>query len=566
MLSSIFSLRETAAQIARARHIARVLIRNGLGFLVEAMGLSRFLPPWNAHRVEPPEQTVSLSVPTRVRHALEELGPTFIKLGQIMSTRPDILPPPYIVELTKLLDDAPPVSSDEIIAVIETELGGPLDQFYAEFDPEPIAAASIGQAHRATLHDGRAVVVKVQRPGVRRTIQADLNLLSVQARFLEKRSEALQRYGLVDVVEEFSQALLDELDYASEGRNADRLRAIVEDEGVIIPEVHWKLTTHRIITLQALDGLKLNQIDALRTAGYSLPNIAERIVHVYLDLVFVHGVFHADPHPANILVCGKQIGLVDFGSVGYLTLRIKEDLGDLLFALVQQNPEDVVHTIVRMGAVGADCDRRAMRKDVQRLLVRYYNASLDSLPMAEFLGEIMIVAYRHHVRLPSDVALLARTLVVLEGVASSLDPSYVLAQDLEPFAVRLVRERMSIRRTMVETANTLHEVRNLTRDLPRRIDSLSEQLEQGDMTLGINVRELGQAMRKLDAIGNRISFSIVVASIIMGSAMVLLAGERAATFQVPFTRIVLPIAQIGFIMAGLLGGWLLLSIIRSKGM
>ena len=566
------SLKSTAAEVLRARRIVEVLIRNGLGFLAETTGLTRFIPPWRARKIAKDAQAATppppgeLTVPQRLRRTLEDLGPTYIKLGQILSTRSDILPPEYIVELSKLLDSAPPISAEEVRTAIESELGAPLDHWFASFSPTPIASASIGQVHRVRLHDGAEVVVKVQRPGIDRTIQADLNLLIAQARFLEARSAALKSYGLVDIVEEFSLALRDELDYTSEGRNADRLRDMVGGQGVIIPEVYWDLTTRRVITLTDLKGIKLTELERLKARGYDLSTIAEQIAQVYLKLVFVHGVFHADPHPANILICDGQIGLVDFGVMGYLTPRIKEDLGDLVFALTQQNADDMVHIIVRMGAVGSKTDRDALRRDMQRLIVRYYNASLSSLPIAEFLGDVMGVAFKHHVRLPSDLALLARTVVILEGVTRSLDPSFVFAESLEPFVRQLLRERLSVKRTVIEAANMLREVESVLRVLPRRVETLTEQLERGDMTVGVDLRQLHQAMRKLDAVGNRLSFSIVVAAIIIGSAMVLLGGEEAATFHLPFTTIGLPIPQIGFVVAGLLGAWLLFSILRSKGL
>ena len=468
-------------------------------------------------------------MPQRVRHTLEELGPTYIKLGQILSTRPDLLPPEYIIELSKLLDAAPPISYQEVAQTIERELGYPVDHWFASFDPTPIASASIGQV-----------------------------------RFLEARSETLRGYGLVDIIEHFSQAIRDELDYSAEGHNADRLRHAVDEESVWIPKVHWDLSTRRVITLDELKGIKLSETDELRARGYDLHEIAQRVVRVYLEQVFVHGVFHADPHPANILICDGRVGLVDFGVVGYLSSRTKGDLGDLLFALAQQRPDDMVRIVVRMGAVAREADLYALRRDIGRLLMRYYSTSLEDLPVAQFLGEVMSVAFKYHVRLPSDLALLARTVVVLEGVTRNLDPSLVLAKFLEPFVIQLIKERVSLKRTVIESVNTLRELERVLHTLPRRVDVISEQLERGEMTLGVDIRRLNRAMRKVEAIGNRICFSVVVAAIIVGSALILTAGKEAATFQLPFTDIGLPIAQIGFVTAALMGGWLLLSIARSK--
>ena len=563
-MSPWFRTFRPADEITRARHILEVLVRNGLGFLVESLGLTRVLPRWRKRYLQEGAAASGLSVPQRVRLTLEQLGTTYIKLGQILSTRPDLLPPAYIIELSKLLDSAPPVSADDIINLIQQELGGPLEQWFAQFEREPIASASIGQVHRAVLHDGTAVVVKAQRPGVERNVQADLNLIMAQARFFQARSAALRQYGLVDILEEFSHALRDELDYTYEARNADRLREMVSGEGVLIPEVFWNLTTRRVIVLSELQGIQLNELDRLRAYGYDLGSVAARVVEVYLSLVFKHGIFHADPHPANILVCERQVGLIDFGVVGYLTPRIREDLGALLVALVEQDPDEMMHIVSRMGAVAAGTDRDAMRRDVQRLIVRYYSASVESLPIAQFLFDIMSLSFRHHVRLPSDLALLARTVVVLEGVALGLDPSYVLTDNLKPFVVHLVRERLSPRRAVKEGIRTWVELESILHVLPRRVDTISEQLEQGHLTVGFEVRRLEQAMRKLDEIGNRLVFSIVVAAIIVGSALVLHGGDQASQFRLPFTSIVLPIPEIGFSVAALIGIWMLYSIVRSR--
>jgi ubiquinone biosynthesis protein len=555
-VSSRFPLFRPADELIRARHILEVLVRNGLGFLVESVGLTRLLPRRRSRQLREGDAVFGLSGPQRVRLTLEQLGPTYIKLGQILSTRPDLLPPSYIIELSKLLDSAPPVPVDDIIHLLEQELGGPLNKWFSYFEREPIASASIGQVHRATLYDGTAVVVKAQRPGVERTVQADLGLILAQGRFLEARSAALRRYGLVDILEEFSHALRDELDYTYEARNAERLRQMVGHEGVLIPQVYWDLTTRRVIVLSELRGIQLNEVDRLRAHGYDLSSIAARVVEVYLQLVFKYGIFHADPHPANILVC----------VVGYLTPRIREDLGALLMALVQQDAEELVHIITRMGAVSGGTEHSAMRRDVQRLVVRYYTASVESLPIAQFLSDIMSISFRHHIRLPSDLALLARTIVVLAGVALGLDPSYVLTDNLKPFVLQLVRERLSPKRALQEGISTWVELESVMHMLPRRVATISKQLEEGHLTIGFEIRRLEQAMRKVDDIGNRLVFSIVVAAIIVGSALVLHGGEDASLFRIPFTDIVLPIPEIGFLVAAMIGIWMLYSIVRSRRM
>jgi len=560
------SIRNPAVELARARHIAEVLIRNGLGFLAESAGLASLLPPWRRRKVRASSESSGLSVPQRLRKTLEELGPTYIKLGQILSTRPDILPPEYIIELSKLLDAAPPVPLAEIQQVIEAELGKPLSELFSNFCEKPLASASIGQVHQATLADGTPVVIKIQRPGITRTIQADLTLLQAQARFLETRSEKLHSYGLTDLIQEFSRALLNELDYTTEGRNADRLRALIGPTGVRIPEILWELTTPRVLTMSDLRGIKLSETDRLRAQGYNLPELAARIVRIYLDQVFVHGFFHADPHPANILICDGQIGLVDLGVVGYLTPRMRQNLGDLVFALAQQDVDNMIHIIMSMGAVDPAYTRDTLQRDLQQLLLKYYGVSLASVPMAQFLGEIMSVAFRNHIRLPADLALLARTIVVLEGVARNLDPSLVLAEFLEPFIIRLVKERYSIKRSLIEGVASLRDLEEALHTFPRRVSVLSEQLERGELTFGIQVRDITRILRRLEAVGNRISFGVVVAALIIGSALILAASQGEPSFQLPLTQIRLPIPELSFVAAAILGAWWLLSIVRSKGL
>lgn len=554
-------------EFSRARHITKVLIRNGLGFLVEKAGLKRFVPDWRRQRLEPDANARGMSLPQRLRHTLEELGPTYIKLGQILSTRPDILPPEFIIELTKLLDSATSAPSADIIHTIEQELNSPIDTLFATFDPDPIGTASIGQVHRATLPDGTRVVIKVQRPGVEAAVEADLSLLQTQARFLQAHSEWLSKYHIQDLAAEFSQALHDELDYTLEGRNADRLRTVSNAENVVMPQVYWALTTRRVITLSELKGVKLSDLEQIKTLGYDLKSIADLVAAIYLQQIFVHGVFHADPHPANILVHEDKIGLVDFGSVGYLTQHMREELSDMLFALARQDADAMVDVISRMGITDASTKRDQLQYDIQRLIPRYYGMSIEGLPMAQFLNDLMSVTFKNQVRLPPDLILLIRGLLVLEGVVLNLDPSFNLAKHIEPFAQRLIQDRLSLTHGLTDTFKTLRELERLLHVLPRRADALSGQLERGDLTVGIDLRHLNQAMRKLDTIANRLSFSLVVAALIIGSALAIMGGgSNNLTFIVPFTKMTVSIAQLGFLASIVSGALLLISILRSRGL
>jgi len=562
-----FRFRQPYEDIVRLRNIAEILLRNGLGFLVEQLDLARFLPPWKQKSVTTKDEVSRYSIPERVRHTMEELGPTYIKLGQILSTRPDLLPPEYIEELSKLLDAAPPVATEEIVAELEQELDASVQDIFEHFETEPIASASIGQAHRAVLKDGTSVVVKVRRPGIERVVEADLDLLTRQARFLEHRLAIARDYRLADLMDEFSRTLRDELDYTNEGRNTDRLRHnLQQDPRVIVPQVYWDLTTGRVITLQELHGYKLLDLEVLKTEGYDLAAIAKVIVDVYLKQVFVDGFFHADPHPANILICDEQIGFVDFGMMGYLTPSTKDLLADLLSGSLNQDVNQVAQTVMRLGAIDRHTDINGLRRDIQRLFMRYYGLALEEVHLGEFLGDIMAVAFHHRIHLPADLAMLARTVVVLEGVALTLDPGFVLVEKARPFVMQLVSERLSLQHLGERAMRTLRDLDQLVQVLPQRLESLSGQLEQGDMTLGIDFRRLQTVLAKLDKVVNRLSFSILVAALIIGSALIILGGEAASVWKIPVIGVALPIAQMSFIAAGLLAAWLLLSIIRSKGL
>ena len=553
-------------EILRIREIGEILLKNGLGFVVERLELGRFLPGWRRRSAETDRRMARLSVPERVRRTLEELGPTYIKLGQLLSTRPDLLPPEYIQQLSLLLDAAPPVPPEDLRRVLEAELGQPAEALFAAFEWEPIASASIGQVHRAVLRDGQRVVVKVQRPGVERAIEADLDLLLRQLRFVESRSATLREYGLSKVLEEFAYALREELDYTVEGRNADALRQNLSREPQArVPRIFWEHTTRRVITMEDIGGIKLSEVERLRAEGYDLPAVAELVVRLYMKQVFDDGCFHGDPHPANILVCGDRIGVVDFGMVGHLSDGTRSNLRDLLMAVVAQDVEGMVRSIRRMGAMAPHVDLYALSRDLERLLWRYYGLALEDVPIADFLGDVFTAAFRNRIHLPGELAVLARTVLLLEGVAQSLDPSFSLVEVARPFVARMLAERYSPAHLSRRGMRLVRQLEYLAEDVPPRLGTISEQLEKGQLTLGLDVRRLENILAKLDVVANRLAFSIVVAAMIVGSALVILGGERTMVFRLPVIGAALPIAHVGFVIAGLMATWLLFSIIRSRG-
>jgi ubiquinone biosynthesis protein len=318
--------------------------------------------------------------------------------------------------------------------------------------------------------------------------------------------------------------------------------------------------------MEALDGLKLTDPEQLVEAGYELQTVAQMCVELYLKQVFRDGFFHADPHPANLLLCGQQIGLVDFGMVGHLTPFLRVTLVDLLLGLLERDAQALTRVLLRMGAVDWHMDTAPLARDLHRLITRYYGLSMEQIPLAEMLKQVLATAFRHRVRLPADLASLARMLIVLEGVALQLDPTFVLVDLARPFARRLIRERYSPQRLGADLLHLADEGSRLAQLLPRHTETLLGQLESGGMTVGISLRQLDDVIGKADRVANRLAFSVIVAAIVIASSLLILGGTQASVWRLPVVGIGLPVAQLGFVVAGFMGMWLLFSIVRSRGL
>ena len=417
----------------RAAEVGSVLVRHGLGSLADLFEL-RVVEPIARERRAP----VPIG-PVRLRRALEELGTTFIKLGQVLSTRPDIVPPDYEVELARLQDGAPTIATADVVTAIERSLGRPIAALFASFDPVPIAAASIGQVHAATLPDGSEVVVKVRRPGVVERVRVDLDLLERVARAAARRSEVARRYDPLGLAREFGATLLAELDYVREGRNAELVATgFAGNARVHVPAVVWDRTCDAVITEERVRGTKVDDVRALDAAGLDRSAVARDFADAYLSMVFVHGFFHADPHPGNVFVePGGRIGFVDFGMVGSVRPGTARGLGSILVAVVAADAVGMADGLLRLGIACDDVDRPTLERDLARMLLRYSRLPLEDLHLGPLLADVMGVVREHRLRLPSDLALLLKTVMMCEGVAARLDPEFELVPMLLPYAARL---------------------------------------------------------------------------------------------------------------------------------
>jgi len=536
-----------------------VLLKYGFSELVDQLELASYLSLSRRLLRREAVERPHLTAPERIRLAIEELGPTFIKFGQIMSTRPDLIPPAYIAELEKLQDAVAPAPWEVVRQEIEEELGAPLNEVFASFETEPLAAASLAQVYHATLPGGEEVVVKVQRPNIEEIVETDLEILFDLARLLQERTPLGEIYDLPEIAEDFAFTLRAEMDYRREGHNADRFRRnFAGEEYLYIPRVYWDYTTRRVIVFERISGIKIDDIAALDAAGFDRHQIALNCARIIIKEILVDGFFHADPHPGNFFVMdGEVIGAVDFGLVGHLSQRLKEDLVRLFVVTVQLNSEGIVEQLIRMSAAQRRVDREKLRRDLEHLLTKYQGLPLKDIRAQEVINEIMPVAYRHRLRLPTDLWLLGKTLGMMEGVGLRLDPDFDFFAVSQPYVDQFIRQMTSPRawgKRLVRGAGDWGELFTI---LPRQIPRLLDQVEEGDLEITLKLKEIDSALSKLDRIANRLSVSILVAAFIVGLALLLptFIGNRVVWIIVP--------AGFAFVAASTLGLWLVYSVWRA---
>lgn len=543
----------------RYRAIAMALMRHGFGYMVEELGLYHLLSL--PRRLVTQETHTSLTLGERIRLVLEDLGPTFVKLGQLASTRSDLLPDSVIQELVKLQDNVPPFPADRARAIIEQELDQHMDEIFTSFENIPLAAASIGQVHRAVLHSGQVVAVKVQRPGILRTMSRDLEILKDLSALAEKRLSWARQYELSRMVEEFSKSLLGELDYTQEARNAEKINQQMDYDGVYIPDIQWDYTSTRVLTMEYVIGTTLNRRDELLSKGVKLKALAQQLVEMMLRQIFIHGFFHADPHPGNIIrMDDGKLALIDFGMMGRLSEEMKEQLSALIIALMRKNTDAMVRAILRLGVIPEDADRGALHDDMDRLRDEYYDVPFSKMSIGKALNDLFGIARKHRLVLPPDLTMLGKTMLTLEGVISNLDPTISILEMAEPFGRELVKQRFSGSRLQRKFLGGVADLTESLLELPGQAKQLSAMLNKGKLKLEVVAPELQNLERKLDRIGNRLAFSIVMLafSIIM-AGLIIGGGLRGQ----PSMLWSFPAVEIGSVVAILMFLWLILAIFRS---
>jgi ubiquinone biosynthesis protein len=549
-----------ARDIGRLHELASVLVRHGFGDLVRRVGLAGALERAGhlLHR-EQLAELASLSPPERARRALEELGPGFVKLGQILATRVDLFAPEWIAEFEKLQNRVPAVPYVAIREQLRQDLGAEPETVFAALDPQPLAAASIAQVHRARLADGREVVLKVRRPGIRPLVEADMRLLQRLARVVEAESPELARFQPRALVRQLQASLARELDLAAEGRNAERIAAgFAGDPGIVVPRVHWDWTGERLNVQDYVDGIPLGDTAALAAAGADLAAIARRGAQAVLAMMFEQGFFHADPHPGNVFrLSGDRLALIDFGMVGRLSEQRRAQLVDLMDGLVRRDAPAVAEVLLDW--TGEAQDEPALVEDVDAFIDHYHGLPLKRLDLGAMLGEVAALLREHRLALPPDQALVIKVFVTLEGMGRRLDPDFDMAGEAAPFLRRAMLARYAPRALARRGRRALGDAFGLLSSLPSELRQLLRSARRGRFSLNVDIERLKHFGEQFDHSVNRLTIGIVIAALIIGSSIVM-------TVQGGPTLLGLPAFGLAGFVGAVLGSlWLLYTVWRSGG-
>lgn len=551
----------TYRSITRYRQILTVLVKYGFGDLVETLRIGQYLELGlqlvSGTRAAHAEK---LSRAERIRMVCEELGPTFIKLGQVLSTRPDLVPADWATELEKLQHQVPAFPFAQVREIVERELHRPLEVAFGRFDPQPLAAASIGQVHRATLPDGEEVVVKVQRPGIPEVIAVDLEILLHLATLAERHLEDVRLHRPTRIVHEFARTIEHELDFTAEAANLERFGVLFgDDQTVYVPRVYRSATTGRVLTLEYVHGPRPNELSRLAAEGCSPKTVAARGADLILRQVFVHGFFHADPHPGNIFVLpGDVICYLDFGMMGRVDRRTRERFAAFVAAVAARDAEKTARVLLELLEHDDDVepDLRLIERDVAELIDVHLVTRLEAFAMGKLLQHLLELSQRHRLRIPAELVLMLKALATAEKIGSRLDPGLDMVAAAAPFVRRIHLERFGPRRLARDLYESGADVLQFLREIPGSLRDLLRLTRHGSLKLGFEHRGLEGLLETNERIANRVAFAIVVAALIVGSSIMVQAQIPPKWNEIPI------IGLVGFLAAGVLGFWLLLAILR----
>ena len=557
-IETLFATRD----LGRLHDIASILIRHGFGDVVQRLGMSKaFERAGKILHLSHVEESAQLTSSERMRRALEELGPTFVKLGQLLATRVDLFPPEWIAEFEKLQDQAPFVSFSEIHAQLCESFGAAPEIVFAELDPNPLAAGSIAQVHRARLPDGTAVVVKVRRPGIREVIDADMRLLERLAKMIEAESPEWRRFRPLAVVRQFKASLYRELDLAAECHNAERIaEAFSEYPDFVVPKVYWQFTSEHINTQDYIDGIPAHDLAAIDKAGLDRKKLAHVGASAALKMMLEEGFFHADPHPGNVFyLSNNQVALIDFGMVGHLSAKRRDQVVDLLQGLVQRDAEQVIDILLEWTDNDSQIDAEKLASEIDNFLDQYHGVALKRLSLSGMLSDITVILRDNELALPSDLAMVIKVFVILESMGRNLDPDFDMVSTARPLLRNALLLRYSPRAMAKRGQKVIVKSLDILASLPEHLRDILRSARTGNIKLNIDIERLKHLGDQLDHSANRLTIGIVIAALIIGSSIVMTVSGGPALLGLPLFGL------LGFIGAVLGSLWLIYSIWRSGG-
>lgn len=551
MLKETFSL---VRDLPRLHEITSVLIHYGWGDIVRALGIAKLLERagrlvhWHSS-----SQVAHLDLPVRIRLALTDLGPTYVKLGQVLASRVDVFPPSWIAEFEKLHNQVPPVGFETLRPELEARYGQPLDQVFAEFDTEAFAAASIAQVHRARLHDGTPVVVKVRRPGIVAKVEADLRILNHVARLLEMELPETRRYHPIQIVSQLRRSLTSELDLVREARNIDVFaRHFKEDATVRIPRVFWDYCDEIVNVQEELIGIPGTDLEAAKAGAMDLPLLAARGADVVLKMILLHGHYHADPHPGNVIyMSGNRIGILDFGMVGRLTDSRRDQLTNFLGALIRKDEQDMLN-VLTLWAGDALVDEDKLAYDLSEIMFAYDDLSLKDIRFGPMLSDITAIMRENNLAMPADLTLLFKALLTLEGLGHQLNPDFHMVDHVEPFVWQVIEQRYTPDALIKRARHGVKEMSDVMLGLPRDLARLFRQARRGRLRIDLDLKRLDHFGQQLNHAANRLTMGVLTASLVIGSSIIMTVEGGPKL-----------LGLFGFILAFFNGLWIVMSIWRS---
>jgi len=549
----------TYRHMQRYRHILAVLFKYGFGDVVDRLKIEQYLEiGLQAISRKRREKIETLTRAERVRMALEELGPTFIKMGQILSTRPDLLPVEFVHELQKLQDHVPPFPYDQAKEIVEAELGTPLSEVFDTFEEVPLASASIGQVHRARLIQGEDVIVKVQRAQIHETVDVDLEIMLHLATLMEKHLEGWEIQRPTKIVEEFARTLENELDYTLEAAHTERFATqFMGEPAVYVPKIYRKATTKCVLTMEYIDGIKASDIDRLKQKGLDRRVIARSGFDLIMKQIFVYGFFHADPHPGNVYVLPDNIiCYLDFGMMGRIDRPTREGFADLVVYVAARNETKAADALVNLTIHDETPDRHSLARDIADLIDRHLSGSLKNLDLGSLLHKLLETVAKHRLGVPADLFLMIKALGTVEGLGRVLDPEFDVIGQARPFVQQVQMDRFRPQRLAADLVESGTELFHLLKEIPGEIRNILKQAREGKIRMEFEHRGLEPMLNALDRTSNRVAFAIVLASILIGSSLIVFSGIPPKWGEIPV------IGLAGYIISGVMGIWLLISILR----